>query len=53
MNILRNVALSQVRTQYVLLNDVDFVPKPGLYQQLVDSFRSGKMHLSPDQVRDL
>ena len=32
---MRNVALRAARTQYVLLNDIDFVPMAGAHQQLL------------------
>ncbi|KAK2569201.1 Xylosyl- and glucuronyltransferase LARGE1 [Acropora cervicornis] len=34
VNYLRNIALENVRTPYVFLSDVDFVPVPGMYSSL-------------------
>lgn len=34
VNYLRNIALENVRTPYVFLSDVDFVPVPGMYGSL-------------------
>ncbi|ESO83480.1 hypothetical protein LOTGIDRAFT_176957, partial [Lottia gigantea] len=34
VNYLRNVALNQVRTPYVYLSDIDFLPMFGLYEYL-------------------
>ena len=34
INFLRNVALEQVLTDYVFLNDVDFMPIPNMYKYL-------------------
>lgn len=34
VNFLRNVALQQVRTPYVFLTDIDFLPMSGLYEYL-------------------
>lgn len=34
MNYLRNVALQEVKTSYVFLSDIDFLPMFGLYEYL-------------------
>lgn len=34
VNYLRNIALEHVRTPFVFLNDIDFVPVPGAYNSL-------------------
>ena len=34
MNYLRNVALQQVKTPFVFLSDIDFLPMYGLYEYL-------------------
>ncbi len=31
---MRNIALSNARSKYVLLTDVDFLPSPGLHETL-------------------
>ena len=36
VNYLRNIALGAVRTQYVFLNDGDFIPVKGLFNYLLD-----------------
>ena len=35
VNFLRNIALSNVKTDYVFLNDADFLPSFGLYERLL------------------
>lgn len=39
VNYLRNVALDNVKTPYVLLSDADFLPMPGLYHYLQEAIR--------------
>ena len=40
VNLLRNIALEQAATEYVLLLDVDFVPRPGLASSAISVIRS-------------
>ena len=40
-NYLRNVALKQAVTDFVLLGDVDFMPFHGLYKSLKESISKG------------
>jgi glycosyltransferase-like protein LARGE len=40
INFLRNVALDQVRTPFVFLADIDFLPMPNLYSTLRKSVQS-------------
>ncbi|XP_078346641.1 xylosyl- and glucuronyltransferase LARGE1-like [Oculina patagonica] len=40
VNYLRNIALEHVRTPFVFLNDIDFVPVPGAYNSLRQSLRT-------------
>lgn len=35
INLLRNIALQEVKTDYFYLVDADFVPMPGLYQAIL------------------
>ena len=39
VNYLRNVAVKQVRTDYMFLSDIDFLPMYGLYEYLKEAFR--------------
>lgn len=40
VNYLRNIALENVRTPYVFLSDVDFVPVPGMYSSLKQTLKN-------------
>ena len=43
INLLRNVALDQVRTPFVFLSDIDFLPMPNLYSTLKKAVQSLKV----------
>ena len=35
INVLRNIALRETRTDYVFVIDVDFIPMPGLHEYFI------------------
>lgn len=43
---LRNVALEQVKTPFVFLSDIDFLPMPGLYSYLKKQVTTFELNLT-------